>query len=238
MGLLSDPDFQMNLLSEGIGVITETILIVVILANYLKYKENKKWKPARMVVALDLAEAHHCIFGSAATIFNRNFSVDLKSHGFPAGTTQEKADTWGREMCSNMIKPSLDKLKKTIEYNNACLDSEILPHISRFIDAAESVISKIEFIKTGFNKKDGNYSYIPPEKDILTMESSYKHIVKKFPEAKTGRTRNEPFTPPSAEKIINLLIDCSNEDYFSIIKRENIEKEKRRGLWRKILRLN
>lgn len=231
MKLIGNEDFYMNLISEGIGVIAETILIGFVLTAIFKHIENKKWKPARIIVAKQIIATHRAIFSGARHIFNPDFKIDPKRHNMPTGTTQDKAAEWGRSIHFQLIKPELEKLKKTIEYNNIALDSFLMPKASEFLVSAEEVINQVTYFKGAYEKRDGLYGYIPNEKDLYKMEEVYTSLLKRYPDLKNGDKKKNW---PTKDELTEHLINANKLPFLKMIKREPVE-EKQKAKIKKLL---
>lgn len=190
--LYSNPDFQLNLLAEAHGVLAEVILISIIASWGLKAWENRKWRPARLNVAKNICRFHRELFNSSRHVIDPAFVIDLKVHNFPPHFTQADAVYWGKSQFLPYLDHALNRLKKTIEYNNVALDSNLMPLASDFLVASEELLNTIKFLIEAYNPKSANqFTTFSPRENILRMHDVYTAIATMYHEA----TAVEPSGP-------------------------------------------
>ena len=198
-------DFRLGVLAEIHGVIIETAMVVGLLTWLAGRRENKRWKPARLVVARHVCRVHQMIFNSLRWVVDPEHHMDLKQHGFPPSMTQREADAWGKEHQISYLDFHYNELKKMIEYNNVALNSSLHPKIITYIEAAKEALATCHFVVDAYKDKNnsqfhGSFSY----QGTKDMENIYKDMLALFPEISE---LEKPIGPPpiSAKEILDLV---------------------------------
>ena len=210
--LFSNPDLQLNLIAEAIGVVTEAGVVYLIISRVLASRENKRWRPARLNVARMVFGVQRNFFNSLRRILDPNFHIDKKLHHVPEQASQDEADYWGKSVFLRPMEPDLDKLKKLVEYNNSALDSILMPLVSDFLISAENLLNTTKFLLEAHNPANSNiFSTSVPCDDLRKMEGICKSILKYYPEIVTEISENS-FEVLSAEEMIELFNEASKKN--------------------------
>lgn len=203
--LFSDPDFQLNLVAETIGVTAEVIIISVIFAMYIRYRKSKKWRPARLNVAKRLIEAHKTIFNASRRIVDVDFHAVKEHHGIPKHVPQLEADYWAKSVFKPQFETELAQLKMLTELNNSALDEELLPQISNFLVAAQVVADTSVFLLECYNPKSNvKQNTTAPFTELKIMEASFNKVLSAFPEL-TDYESHWPYEVLSAQQMIEVF---------------------------------
>lgn len=202
--LLSNPDFQLNLIAESFGVVAETIIVYLVISRVLASRERKRWRPARLNVAKKTVEVQRNLFNTLRRMIDPDFHISKTDHNLPESMSQQEANHWGR---SYIIKPnegSLNALKKMVEYNNSALDSVLMPLMSDFLIASEQIITTTKHMYEANNPNStyGNSVYMTtiPSDELKTMEDICEEIVRNYPEIEKS-----DFEVLAAEEIVSLF---------------------------------
>jgi len=176
------PDFRLGVLAEIHGVLIEAFFIVGLLSYITKRRENKEWRPTRLLVARHICRLHQNLLNSLRFTVDINYHTDLKGHSFPEYFTQHQADAWGREHQINWLDTPYNELTQMVEYNNVALNSSFQPLIISYIVNAKTILSMLKFTLTAYQnptvKHAGSFNYV----GLLEMETIYKKMLKDFPE--------------------------------------------------------
>jgi len=180
---MKNDSFKEGMLAEIHGILIEVILIVWLFKWITNKKEEKKWKPTRLIVARHICRNHQAIFNSIKFTLDPHYHTNLKGHGLPPNTTQKQADAWGRQHQVNHLSSRFNELKKMIEYNNVALDSSIQPDVITYIVEGQAVIHNLEWIYQAYaDKHNRNYFGSFNIKGIEQMDIIYKKMLEKYPE--------------------------------------------------------
>lgn len=206
---LSDDDFQSGMLAEIHGIFIEIILIVYLYAWWERRKENKEWRPTRLLVARNICSVHQVIFNSIKFTLDCNYHTNLNIHGFPSNISQKQADAWAREHQVNHLPFKLNKLKKMIEYSNVALNSSMHPKVITFMVEAEEIVNNLEFILTAY-KGNGNFIGSFNLSGVEKMEQIYREMQIAYFEVQ--ELEKIPNGPLISYKEIEKLLHESNKD--------------------------
>jgi hypothetical protein len=133
------------------GVVAEAVITYAIVSQVVARRESKKWRPARLNVAKQLYLVHRTLFNAAKWVFDPDDHADKKGHRIPDSTSQAAADFWKKSQFVPGLEPTLNVLKKTVEYNNSALDSDLMPLVSDFLICAEGLMNCITFFLQAYN---------------------------------------------------------------------------------------
>ena len=206
--VFSNPDFQLNLYAEALGVMTEVILITVVVSKILTYKEAKRWRPARLNVATKVVDVQRNLFNALHKVTDPDLQTNKKDHNIPEAMSQEGANHWNKSIIAGPMKPALDELKKMVEYNNSALDSVLMPLVSDFLIAAEVVLCTIKYMLDAYDPKNPRanwkFNISIPSEELRKMEEVSKTIHKHYPKIYKNKKRSE-FEIFTTDELIELF---------------------------------
>lgn len=205
-------EIQTNLVATAIAFPIEVLITLLIVNKMINYREDKRWRPARKNVAQSLFELHRVLFNAAHHVVDPAFHVDKKGHGIPPNMPQNAANYWGKSIFLQPLDLALEKFKKTIEYNNAALDSSILPMVSDFLIAAEQLADNVKFMIRAYDPQNASpIACFHPVDTLRAMESVYKQITKLFPEIGLN-IGNGPVTVLTAEELSKIYDQAAKDN--------------------------
>ncbi|WP_146115020.1 hypothetical protein [Malikia spinosa] len=210
-------EIVINLTASAIVFPAEALITIFCINKLISRREYKRWRPARRNVVKVLYEAHRTLFNAAHHVVDPGFHVEKRGHMIPESVTQADANYWGKSVFIPPLDDVMDRLKKTIEYNNAALDSEFLPAISDFLISAEELHGNIKFMINAYNPKNPQgISCFHPREHLYKMELVYKKMINTFPEIKNdfGNGPVAILTAVQLEKIYDKAALSNNKIEF------------------------
>lgn len=204
-------EIKTNLIASALAFPLEVLVTLFIVNRVVRFYEDRRWKPARRNVAQRLFEVHRILFNAAHHVVDPGFHIDKKSHRVPDNVSQAAADHWGKSTFLKQIAPVMEQFKKTIEYNNAALDSGILPLVSDFLIAAEELQGNVGHMLLAYDPANkGGVGCFHPRKTLETMESIYGTMTKLFPEIPT-QIGNGPVTILTAKQLSKIYDEAATQ---------------------------
>ncbi|MFM0405320.1 hypothetical protein [Paraburkholderia dipogonis] len=194
-------DIKTNLYASAIAFPFEALLTFLVVDRVVTHYDNKRWRPARRNVAQKLFDVHRLLFNAAHHVVDPDFHIDRRGHGIREDVSQEAADHWGKKVFIGPLDFTVDAFKKTIEYNNAALDSTLLPIVSDFVVHADKLLENIKFLLPAYDPLVPNVrvGFLPLE-SLQRMQECYDFVVHAFPEIKKA-TGAGPLTILSANDL-------------------------------------
>jgi hypothetical protein len=122
-----------NLLSEALGI-TATVLII---DRLLQRREQKRWAPARLIIARQLARTYAT--GSSACF--QIVAAVIHPSDNPIMTPQKRSTESLRRFATEV-----QRLHHTIDLNNVALDATIMSDVAEFLEAADELLKSIAFL--------------------------------------------------------------------------------------------
>ena len=168
-------DLSLNLFSEAIGVTAELVIVYFIVNYLLNKKEKQKWSPARNIIVRYVAKTYGSIFHAAHQIM----SFDYEARHY-----QEPDKLKGKSVYLEFALKDFQKMQRTIEINNAALDSTLMPIVAEFNDIAEATINKLKYYLQLHNEEHSTKDFvsIPPFDDLERMEFLIDNLKNKYQE--------------------------------------------------------
>ncbi|MFT7356098.1 MAG: hypothetical protein ACI92T_003149 [Pseudoalteromonas distincta] len=217
----SDSAMLLTSVEALLGIFVIGIYLNAIAHNFsknetLRHKklEDEKWKPARLMVARHTCRVHQMVFAAFKYIIDVNNQTNLKSHGFPAGTTQRQANAWAKDHAIKPFDYHYEELKKMVEYNNIALDAELQPMIIHYIVAVGNLINTCKFVVDAYKGENagsyhGSFNYT----EAKEMHTIYSDLLAVFPEISNLEKPITPLPVP-AEEILPLVKESNEKCTF------------------------
>lgn len=157
-------DFGFNLLSEAIGVSAELVIVYLIVNYLLERKERTKWAPARKIIVSNIAKTYCTSYHAATQLVN--FEYKKSDHNEP-----DKVK--GKSIYFKIAIHDFQKLNKTVELNNAALDSNLMPIVSEFLESSENLLKKLKYYIQIHNDEFASKDFVsePPFLELETIEN-------------------------------------------------------------------
>lgn len=158
-----------GLTTEAIGMVVEVALVYFLIDYLIKRREREKWRPARRTIVKQLAKTYSSLFGVA----RHSFEADAYG-GFA-----------GRQVFVDKARHDLARLQKTVDLNNAALDSQLMPRVSMFLEEAEALFDKLRYFVLCFSPEHKAHDFVsePPfiefqklEEIVEGLRSDYEDI--------------------------------------------------------------
>lgn len=181
MALLSNlRDLGLNLMSEAVGI----AVTVLVIDTLLRRREETKWAPARAMVAKHFAAAY-----SAAT--NAAFQI-VAPLLEPAGSPQS-IPIPPQKRCSEALRTfsaRLHRFRTVVDLNNVALNATLMSHISEFLDAAEILEQRLQFLSNMYLPQNAQADFVcdSPVSILETMHKSAQHFMSTHPNHWNDRT--------------------------------------------------
>jgi len=122
-----------NLLSEALGI----AVTVLIIDRLLQRRERKRWAPARLIIARQLARTYAT--GSAACFQIVAYLVQPSPN--PVMTPEKRSTESFRRFTAE-----LQRLHHIVDLNNIAMDAEIMSDVAEFLEAAGELSKRIGFL--------------------------------------------------------------------------------------------
>ncbi len=153
-----------NLISEGIGVLVELVLVYFVITIVLDNREKKKWEPVKKLVV------------------KRTYSV---AHGLQASLLQilkqypDSIQNSGHYL--KKISYDMEKLKNLIDLNGVGLGSSILPELMQLIEEFELLQTHIQYLVQVHVKNPKEYDFCTqsPIDALKKMDSTLNSLLLK-----------------------------------------------------------
>lgn len=213
-------DILVNITASVIFYPIELIITILIVNSIINYRENKRWRPARLNVARQIHLCHRTIINATQYIVDPNLKTDLKSHGFPPDFTQDQANYWTKNIFLRHVEPTITRLNKLVEFNNSALDSFSLPLASDFLIAAEAISGNLKNITESYNPNNKiTAGLFYPREFLEKMYFAHEKLLKHFPEILDIKDGG-PTTILNMDEIINLYLAAEKSGNIELIHRK------------------
>ncbi|MDN2664947.1 potassium channel family protein [Psychromonas sp. 14N.309.X.WAT.B.A12] len=179
-----------------------------------KIREDEQWRPARILVARHICRVHQMLFNSCRFVFDPDYHIDTKSHGFPANITQRQADSLAKEQQIKHLDYHYNDLKKMIEYNNVALDSSLQPRVITYIVLAKELLSTCKFVVDAYKDTNGSQFHSSyNDQDVHDMENIFQEMLALFPEIIELEKPIGP-APITADSMLKLVTSSNKKCQF------------------------
>ena len=122
-----------NLVSEALGI----VVTVLVIGRLLQRREQKRWAPARMIIARQLGRTYAS--GSSAC-FQIVAGVIQSSKNYMM-TPQKRATESLQKFAAE-----LQRMHHIIDINNVALDATNMSDAAEFLDAADDLLKRLVFL--------------------------------------------------------------------------------------------
>ncbi len=124
-----------NLISEGIGVVVELLLVYFLINSILDRRENKRWNETRRMVAI---QAYNTVFMSLHAV---KHSFRVESHH-----ADHEADANARYLFISKFIERLEKLKVQVDLTGTALNSKVLPPLVNIIESSDALVEHFKYL--------------------------------------------------------------------------------------------
>jgi hypothetical protein len=151
-----------------------TIRSSIEISQNTKLKADEiKWAPAREVVVRSLAKTYSTSFHAA------NQLMDFNYRDFNLQNTDK---VQGKSVYLEAAMKACQKLQKDVQLNNSALGPDLMPVVSTFIEAADSLLKKLKYYLLIHNNEymDRDFVSEPPFSELGTMENIAIKLKEKY----------------------------------------------------------
>lgn len=138
-----------------------------------KKDDEIKWTPARRIVVRSLAKSYSTSFHAATQLMNFNY----QEHRF-----DDSDKVKGKSIYLEMALQDFQKLQKSIQINNAALDSSLMPIVSKYLDSDERLLNKLKYYllihSDDYVRQD--FVSVPPLDELKTIEGLVDNLKEKY----------------------------------------------------------
>lgn len=165
----------------AIGTLTDAISKISNIFNWQnkpieseKIKDaESQWAPAREIVVRSIAKTYNTSFHAATQLMDFNYQkINL----------QDRDKVKGKSVYLKMAWQDFQKLEKTVQLNNAALDSNLMPIASKFLESSENLLKKLEYYLLIHNDEYADRDFVsePPFAELETIERLVIKLKEKY----------------------------------------------------------
>jgi len=122
-----------NLVSEALGI----IVTVLIINTLLQRREQKRWVPARLIIARQLART----YATASSACFQIVADVIQPSKNPVMTPQQRATESLQRFATE-----LQRMHHLIDINNVALDGTSMSDVAEFLDGADELVKRLAFL--------------------------------------------------------------------------------------------
>jgi hypothetical protein len=164
-----------NLVSEALGI----AVAVFVIDRLIQRREEKRWAPARLVVARQVARTY-----ATASSACFNAVAGLLQPGPNPHMTAERRAT---ETFSKFLR-QLQLLHHTVDLHNVALDATAMSDVAEFVEAADELLARLAFLQRLTVKPDPSRDLIcdSPLEIVQRMNSKAERFRLTYPKSWDG----------------------------------------------------
>lgn len=154
--------------------VVATIRSSIEITQITKLKSDEtKWAPAREIIVRSLAKTYSTSFHASTQLMDFNYRESNLQHS-------DKVK--GKAVYLEIALQDFQKLQKNVQLNNAALDSNLMPIVSKFLESSENLLKKLKYYLLIHNDEyvDRDFVSVPPFYELETMESLVIKLREKY----------------------------------------------------------
>jgi len=173
-----------NLISEGIGVAVELILVYFLINWILNYRERKRWEPVMKLIIyrIERIEGWFCV-GLKAISTKEKYKGPVSTHKnqslHPPKASQENLNLYSRSI--QQIQIHFAKLTTLIDLNGANLSSDTAPKLMEVMQQVERLSAMLQFAAQWHSDDTPNHDFIMPSPvpELKKMAENLNDLIKR-----------------------------------------------------------
>ena len=122
-----------NLVSEALGI----LVTVLVINTLLQRREQKRWAPARLIIARQLART----YATASSACFQIVAAVIQPSKNPVMTPQQRATESLQRFAAE-----LQRMQHIIDINNVALDATSMSDAAEFLDSAGELVKRLAFL--------------------------------------------------------------------------------------------
>jgi hypothetical protein len=172
-------DLGLNLMSELVGIGITYFVIDAL----LKRRDKHHWAPARQLIAKQVAKTYSVCLNCAYQLFLPLLRpVEMQSHPMPPFES--------RIVFLKQVEKQIKRLQTVIDLNNAALNAPLMSSVSTFLDAAESLETRMRFLVTVHHPQNLQVDYVYDDVPTILrrLEAAVSSFKSDYPDQWKDRT--------------------------------------------------
>jgi len=137
-----------NLLSEGLGILVTYFIV----DGLLERRERLHWAPAREIVATQVARAYSACMNCAYQLFVPLLRPE------PGGSPLTPFES--RLLFVRNLDKQIKRLQTVVDLNNAALNAQLMSSVSTFLDVAEKLEARMQFLIGIYHPQQSNVDFV------------------------------------------------------------------------------